>query len=68
MSKGKKIKMKWKNGTCEVEKFTDGNKKKKKVFWCTDCNAWMCKKCSGDIVKRIFAMFNRDLNKKFSIK
>lgn len=66
MKGGKKIKMKWKKGVCEVEKYSDGNKKKKNVFWCTDCNAWMCKKCSKDIVKRVMAMFNREF-KKYSI-
>lgn len=68
MPNGKKIKMRWKTGICEVEKFTDGNKKKKRVFFCTDCKAWMCKPCSGKIVKRVMAMINRDLNKKLSIK
>ena len=65
MSNGKKIKMKWKNkGVCEVEKYTDGNTKKKRVFFCTDCSAWMCKPCSAKVLKRIMAMINRDLDKK----
>ena len=63
MSKGKKIKMKWKNGTCEVEKYTDGNKKKKRVFFCTDCKANMCKPCSSNVVKRFMAMINRDIER-----
>lgn len=67
MSNGKKIKMKWRNGICGVEKFTDGNTKKKRTFYCTDCKIWMCKKCSKDVVKRIMALRNRDLNKKVSI-
>ena len=67
MSNGKKIKMKWKQGICEVEKYTDGGKTKKRVFFCTDCKSWMCKKCSSDVVKRIFAMFNKQLNKKYSL-
>ena len=67
MPNGKKIKMKWKNGVCEVEKYTDGGTTKKRVFFCTDCQSWMCKKCSGNVVKRIMAMCNKNLNKKFSI-
>ena len=67
MSKGKKIKMKWKTGVCEVEKYTTGNTKKKKVFFCTDCKANICKECSSKIVLRFMAMINRDLNKKINI-
>lgn len=60
MANGKKIK--WKTGICEVEKYTDGNTKKKRVFFCTDCSAWMCKPCSANVLKRIIAMINRDLD------
>lgn len=64
MSNGKKINMKWRVGTCEVEKYTDGNKKKKKTFFCTDCRAWMCKPCSANVLKRIVAMISRDISRK----
>lgn len=63
MYKGNKIKMKWRIGVCEVEKYTDGNEKKKRTFFCTDCKAWMCKSCSGDVLKRIIAMINRDIDR-----
>ena len=68
MSKGKKIKMKWRHGVCEVERYTDGNKKKKRVFFCSDCFAWMCKKCSGNVVKRVMAMISRDLQTEYPNK
>lgn len=64
MMNGKKNKLKWKVGICSVEQYTDGNTKKKRVFYCTDCKAYMCKPCSGKVLKRIMAMINRDLTKK----
>lgn len=68
---GKKNKLKWKIDVCEVEKYTNGNVKKKRVFWCTECKANMCKACSKKIAIRAMAMINkriermgRQLNKK----
>lgn len=62
-----KNKLKWKQGICGVERYTDGNKSVKKVFYCNQCKIWMCVKCSHDIVKRVMALINRDLSKKVSI-
>ena len=61
----KKNKIKWKTGVCEVERYTDGNTKKKKVFFCTDCRANMCGACSKDIAKRVMAMINRKIERTF---
>lgn len=63
----KNPKVKWKTGVCAVEKYTDGNTKKKKVFFCNQCREWMCRKCSKDVVKRVMALFNKSLNKKVKI-
>mgnify|MGYP007080408630 CR=1 FL=1 len=62
MMSGKKSQLKWKNGVCEVESHVDGNKKKKRVFFCTDCRAWLCRDCSGKFGKRAMAMVLRDIH------
>lgn len=67
MSKGKKIKTKWKIGVCEIEKYTSGSIKSKKVFFCQDCKSWMCVPCSKKFALRIMAMINKDLSKKVKL-
>lgn len=64
MNKGKKIKTKWKTGICEVHYYGLGNNKKRKVFFCPDCSAFMCSDCSKNIVLRVIAMTNRSISKK----
>lgn len=60
---GKKNKLKWRNGICGVEQYTDGNKSIKKTFYCNQCKIWMCKPCSSNVVKRFMAMINRDIER-----
>ena len=46
---------------CDVHYYTEGDESDKEVFFCPDCNAWICKDCKHKYVKRIIASFNRFL-------
>lgn len=63
MAKGKKIKTKWKTGICEVHHYALDDNKKRKIFYCSDCDAWMCKSCDKDIVLRMMALINRRIER-----
>ena len=65
MAKGKKIKTKWKAGVCEVHWYALGDNNKRKIFFCGDCKAWLCKSCDKDVVLRMMAMVNRKIERTF---
>lgn len=63
MAEGKKINTKWKTGICEVHYYALDDKKKRRVFYCPDCDAWMYKSCNKDVVLRMMALINRKIER-----
>lgn len=43
-------------GVCDVHRLVNGDYANREVYYCSDCDAWMCKRCEGDIPKRALAM------------
>lgn len=47
-------------GVCEVHKYALNDARPiYKVFYCDMCNAYMCEQCSGNMVLRAIAAFNK---------
>ena len=43
-------------GVCDVHRLVNSDTANREVYYCSDCDAWMCKRCEGDIPKRALAM------------
>lgn len=41
---------------CDVHYIVNKDSGIREVYYCSDCNAWMCKMCEVDIPKRALAM------------
>lgn len=41
---------------CDVHYYINGDSEDRDVFFCENCNAWICGKCRDKTVKRFFAM------------
>ena len=55
-----------KMGICDVHSLVNNDNAMREVYYCEDCDAWMCKRCEGDIPKRALAMVKRPIKKMFA--
>ena len=52
-----------KMGVCDVHSLVNNDNAMREVAYCSKCNAWMCKRCEGDIPKRALAMVKNPFKK-----
>jgi len=55
-----------KMGVCDVDSLVDNDNRMREVYYCSDCNAWICKKCEGNIPRRALAMVTKPVKKLFA--
>ncbi len=55
-----------KMGICDVHSIVNKDNSMREVYYCSTCDAWMCKKCEVDIPKRALAMVKKPVMKVFS--
>ncbi|CAB4165515.1 hypothetical protein UFOVP916_44 [uncultured Caudovirales phage] len=55
----------WVDGVCRVCELNRNDTTEKKVFFCKDCNAFICKKCKPDLIGRGWAALISFKNKIF---
>ena len=44
---------------CDVHKYALGDTSKRRVLYCSDCNAWICDECRPNVMRRAKAMLVR---------
>jgi hypothetical protein len=52
-------------GVCEVHSLVNNDNANREVYYCSTCNAWMCKRCEGDFPKRALAVAKKAKQKIF---
>lgn len=57
----KKNKISWKTGICDSHKYALSDTRRRKVFYCSICDANLCKECANNPVRRSKAMMIREI-------